>query len=264
MGDREFPRPRPGTETCSTGSPGTGPPGDGGGVDRFLRGRADSPSARRRDRGLRGQPSGEGDPGQGRQVRPDRHLLRSRAGPLRASESTTEGQDRDRGGDAGGQDHPRQRGQETHRAYGQIRDLVTTAPTVIHDALIGATARQRVAVAGGLPTRQGPPRGPAAGHQARAAYLARVSSTSTPRSPRPTRPSRLDQTSLSSLLALRQVGPQTAAQLVISAGQNIDRMRSESAFAKLTGVAPLPASSGKTTDSASTPAETDKPTQRST
>ena len=36
---------------------------------------------------------------------------------------------------------------ERTRAYGQIRDLVTTAPTVIHDALIGATARRRVAVA---------------------------------------------------------------------------------------------------------------------
>ena len=49
------------------------------------------------------------------------------------------------------------------------------------------------------------------------------------------------------LLALPQVGPQTAARLVITAGQNIDRMRSEAAFAKLCGVAPLPASSGKTT-----------------
>ena len=46
---------------------------------------------------------------------------------------------------------------------------------------------------------------------------------------------------------MRQVGPQTAAQLVITAGENITRMRSEASFAKLTGVAPLPASSGKTT-----------------
>ena len=44
-----------------------------------------------------------------------------------------------------------------------------------------------------------------------------------------------------------QVGVQTAAQLAITAGQNIDRMHSEAAFAKLCGVAPIPASSGKTT-----------------
>lgn len=49
------------------------------------------------------------------------------------------------------------------------------------------------------------------------------------------------------LLALSQVGTNTAAQLLITGGQNIDRMRSEAAFAKLVGVAPLPASSGKTT-----------------
>ena len=39
----------------------------------------------------------------------------------------------------------------------------------------------------------------------------------------------------------------TAAQLLITAGDNPDRLRSEAAFAMLCGVAPLPASSGKTT-----------------
>lgn len=43
-----------------------------------------------------------------------------------------------------------------------------------------------------------------------------------------------------------QVGTQTAARLVVTAGENIDRLRSEATFAKLVGVAPLPASSGKT------------------
>ncbi|MBO0845132.1 MAG: IS110 family transposase [Nocardioides sp.] len=57
----------------------------------------------------------------------------------------------------------------------------------------------------------------------------------------------LTKTVTPSLLAMRQVGPQTAAQILVTAGGNIDRMRSEAAFAKLCGVAPLPASSGKTT-----------------
>jgi transposase len=43
------------------------------------------------------------------------------------------------------------------------------------------------------------------------------------------------------------VGPDTAAQLLITAGTNADRLRSEAAFAKLSGAAPIPASSGKTT-----------------
>lgn len=42
------------------------------------------------------------------------------------------------------------------------------------------------------------------------------------------------------------VGPDTAATLLITAGDNPERLRSESAFAALCGVSPLPASSGKT------------------
>ena len=48
------------------------------------------------------------------------------------------------------------------------------------------------------------------------------------------------------VLALPQVGPITAARLLITIGQNAQRMRTEATFAKLVGVAPLPASSGKT------------------
>jgi transposase len=49
------------------------------------------------------------------------------------------------------------------------------------------------------------------------------------------------------LLALPQVGTQIAAQLMITAGQNIDRIGTEAKFARITGVAPIPASSGRTT-----------------
>jgi len=48
------------------------------------------------------------------------------------------------------------------------------------------------------------------------------------------------------LLALNGVGPDSAGQLLVTAGQNTDRLRSEGAFAMLCGVAPIPASSGKT------------------
>ena len=42
------------------------------------------------------------------------------------------------------------------------------------------------------------------------------------------------------------VGPDTAAALLITAGDNPERLRSEAAFAALCGVNPIPASSGKT------------------
>jgi len=43
------------------------------------------------------------------------------------------------------------------------------------------------------------------------------------------------------------VGPQVAAQLLATAGDNPDRLNSEAAFAKLCAACPIPASSGKTT-----------------
>lgn len=49
------------------------------------------------------------------------------------------------------------------------------------------------------------------------------------------------------LLAVNYVGPQTATQLLITAGDNPDRLtKGEAALAHLAGVAPIPASSGKT------------------
>jgi transposase len=49
------------------------------------------------------------------------------------------------------------------------------------------------------------------------------------------------------LLNVNGVGVDTAAILLVAAGDNPERIRSEAAFANLCGVAPLPASSGKTT-----------------
>ncbi len=49
------------------------------------------------------------------------------------------------------------------------------------------------------------------------------------------------------LLALFGVGPHTAAALLVCAGDNPERLHTEASFAHLCGVAPIPASSGKTT-----------------
>jgi transposase len=48
------------------------------------------------------------------------------------------------------------------------------------------------------------------------------------------------------LIASFGIGPETAGQILVTVGDNPDRVHSEGAFAMLCGVAPLPASSGKT------------------
>ncbi len=48
------------------------------------------------------------------------------------------------------------------------------------------------------------------------------------------------------LLALPGVGPEVAGQILTTAGDNPARITSEAAFAHLCGVAPIPASSGRT------------------
>jgi transposase len=50
----------------------------------------------------------------------------------------------------------------------------------------------------------------------------------------------------SGLLSLYGVGPDTAALLLIAAGDQPQRLRSEAAWAHMCAVAPIPASSGKT------------------
>jgi len=49
------------------------------------------------------------------------------------------------------------------------------------------------------------------------------------------------------LVARNSSGHETAAQLLLTAGDNVQRLRSEASFAALCGVSPVPASSGKTT-----------------
>ena len=48
------------------------------------------------------------------------------------------------------------------------------------------------------------------------------------------------------LVAAFGIGPEIAGELLVAAGDNADRIRSEAALAKLCGVSPIPASSGKT------------------
>ena len=56
----------------------------------------------------------------------------------------------------------------------------------------------------------------------------------------------LVQQAAPALLALPGVGPEVAGQVLVSDGDNFDRIKSEAAFAHLCGAAPIPASSGRT------------------
>ena len=56
----------------------------------------------------------------------------------------------------------------------------------------------------------------------------------------------LVRTAAPELVELHGVGVEIAGQFLVTAGDNADRIRNEAAFAKLCGVAPQPASSGRT------------------
>jgi transposase len=132
-------------------------------------------------------------------------------------------------------------------AISQLRDVITTAPEALRAELLGLSAAKRVAKALGY--RPDPARvvDPTQAVKLTLRALARrISALSEEITEADKILDALVREHLPSLVGLPQVGTQIAAQLAITAGQNIDRMRSEAAFAKLTGVAPVPASSGKT------------------
>lgn len=134
------------------------------------------------------------------------------------------------------------------RAYSQLRDLVTTAPTELHDALIGLSSKQRVTRALAMRPDLSRIEDPVQATKVALQSLARrIRGLDAEIKTADAHITALVAEICPTLLALPQVGPQTSAQLVITAGENIDRMRSEATFAKLCGVAPLPASSGKHT-----------------
>jgi transposase len=57
---------------------------------------------------------------------------------------------------------------------------------------------------------------------------------------------RLTMEAAPALCGLTGVGPDVAGALLVAAGDNPERLRSDAAFASLCGVSPVPASSGKT------------------
>lgn len=131
------------------------------------------------------------------------------------------------------------------QASNQIRDLVLTAPDVIREELRALKATERVE---------------------RAARWRRVDGTDPTSTTRRTirrlarrwltlndeiveldaELERLVHLAAPTLLAEHGVGPDVAAKLIVAAGDNPERCRTEAQFAALCGASPIPASSGKT------------------
>ena len=132
------------------------------------------------------------------------------------------------------------------QAMNQIRGLLVSAPAVLREqvagleraALVRTLARLRPGgdLSAPLTATRAALRRLARRHQAADAEITELDSEIGP----------LVGQAAPALLELFGVGPETAGQLLVSAGDNPERMRSEAAFAHLAGVAPLPASSGRT------------------
>src|SRR5512132_2261544 len=132
------------------------------------------------------------------------------------------------------------------QAMNQIKSLTLTGPAQLREQLrhlptlklIAACARLRPGhQLGRHRTRhqdRTAPTGPSPSTPLRGDRRSRPRASSTPAPDRP------------ALLALPGIGPEVAGQVLISAGDNLDRITSEAAFAHLCGAAPIPASSGRT------------------
>ena len=128
-----------------------------------------------------------------------------------------------------------------------MRHLVVTAPDQLRGRLKGLTVGALVTEAAKLrPARSGDP--VMAAHKASLCSLARrVQGLEDEIAELDERIEKLLQATAPELLSRFGVGPDTAAALLVCAGDNPERLHSEAAFAHLCGVAPIPASSGKTT-----------------
>ncbi|NYE69123.1 IS110 family RNA-guided transposase [Microlunatus parietis] len=128
----------------------------------------------------------------------------------------------------------------------QLKTMIITADPELRDQLTGLTTPKLVRHCAGLPDQ------PVTDITAAARYtlrlLARRVQQLTAEITDLARQLKATVTALAPALLQQQgIGPDHAAQLLITAGDNPDRLRSEAAFAALCGVSPIQASSGNTT-----------------
>ena len=131
-------------------------------------------------------------------------------------------------------------------ALTQMRHLGVTAPDQLHQRLKGLTIHGLIAEGAKLrPTRSTDPV-TAATKAAFSSLAHRVQDFDHEIAELETMITGLLAATAPELLTLFGVGPDTAAALLVTADDNPERLHSEAAWAHLCGVAPIPASSGKT------------------
>jgi transposase len=133
-------------------------------------------------------------------------------------------------------------------ALNQLKDLITTAPDPLRASLRGKTLRAVAAQAVRLRPSTARLNDPTqATKTALRSIGTRVMNLSDEIATLDTQLRELVETAAPRTMALFAVSTQHAAQLLITAGGNPHRLRSEAAFAALCAANPIPASSGKTT-----------------
>jgi transposase len=131
-------------------------------------------------------------------------------------------------------------------ALTQMRELIVSAPDQLRSRLRGLSVCALTAEAARLrPARQGDPVLMAT-KTSLSSLAHRVQALDDELAELDSRIEALLLRHCSDLLGLFGVGPDTAAALVICAGDNPERLHSEPAWARLCGVAPIPTGSGQT------------------
>jgi transposase len=131
------------------------------------------------------------------------------------------------------------------QALNQMRAVVVTAPDDLRQRLRGLPAARLAAISAAL--RPGAVTTPAAAAKMTLRCLAtRYQALTSELLVLDTELARLTLDVAPALSALKGVGPDVAGALLVAAGDNPERLRSEAAFASLCGVSPVKASSGKT------------------
>lgn len=131
-------------------------------------------------------------------------------------------------------------------AINQIKGLLITAPAALREQLAGHGTATLITTLARLRPGTDLADPTAATKKALRALARRYQVLDTEAADHEADIATLVRTANPALLALPGCGPLTAAQLLITAGDNPQRMHSEAAFAHLTGTAPIPASSGQT------------------
>jgi transposase len=133
------------------------------------------------------------------------------------------------------------------KALVQMRHLVYTAPDQLRERLKGLSTHQLLVAAAGLGARPAADPVVAATTTALRSLAGRVRTFDAEIKAIDELLGPLVVATAVELVGLTGVGPVVAATLLVAAGDNPERLRSEAAWARLCGVAPLPASSGKVT-----------------